>query len=188
MKKILLLSVMFMMFSLTACSKSDTGGENGKTKKSAKTKSAAKLSEQEITDALAEVIGESDAWQAEFLSNLKKNMSCADVKKIYPDLECAPDEEYDFPEVTVKGNKIVSGIKFTFKSGKLSSATIQFKSKLKKDLFKKLSLAAFEAKWGEVKAEDKNEDILTAANSKYNLAQRNYMVDHWEISNDIVAK
>lgn len=187
MKKLLLMSMIFMALSLASCKKTEEG-DAAPTTKTTKTKSAAKLSEKEINEALAEVIGESDEWQAEIFSNLKKDMSSAEVKKIYPSLESNPEKDYDFPEVKIKGNKIVSGIKFTFRNDKLSSATMLFKSKLDKDLFKKASLAAFETKWGKLDDDKREKDILTKVNSNYKSVQRMYMVDHWEISNAIVAE
>lgn len=184
MKKLTILLALLLFF--TSCGKKEEGAADGKKSKTEKVAKAADLTEAQISEALAEIIGSSDSWQIAFFKGLKQGMPSAEVKKIYPDLVVDDSEEYDFPEVEIKDNKIVASIKFTFTKGKLDSGTLLFKEKLNKEAFKKASLAAFEAKWGKLKEDERNEDILTAANSKFQLSQRMYMVDHWELRNDIV--
>ncbi len=93
MKKYLLMSLLFVALCITSCGKGETDSKDGSSKKSKKSTSAAKLSEAEITDELAKVIGEGDAWQADLLSNLKKDMTGDEVKKIYSDLEIDASKE-----------------------------------------------------------------------------------------------
>lgn len=75
-----------------------------------------------------------------------------------------------------------------FRSGELVSATIEFKRGLDREAFKAASLTAMLDKWGGIDAAERDEDILTVINSEYDLSQRSFMVDHWEIRNDIVVE
>jgi len=141
--------------------------------------------EAAVKGGLQKLVGEKTAWKAAVFAGLKKGMSCDDVKKVYADLDgCDPAQEWSFAHANAKDDALVAGYQFSFNNGKLTDATILFKGSVDKDLFKKVSLEVFQGKWGELK-DGQNEDILTWVNSDFNTTQRNYMVDHWELKNDL---
>jgi hypothetical protein len=141
--------------------------------------------EATIKSGLQKLVGDKGPWKAAVFAALKKGMSCDDLKKVYADLEgCDPAQEWSFAHANAKDDALVAGYQFSLNSGKLSDATVMFKGSLDKEVFKKASLEVFQAKWGELK-EGQAEDILTWVNSEFNTTQRNYMVDHWELKNDL---
>lgn len=143
------------------------------------------LTPDKIKSELNTIVGSSDNWEPAYLSDLSKGMSCEEVKKQYSDIKCEPDEEYSFPEADVSGHKLIDSIKFTFNNNKLDSATLQFKKSLNRETFKKVSSGVFQNKWGELKPEKAGKKILTWVRpGDYAKAQRNYMVDHWELETD----
>lgn len=143
------------------------------------------LTDEQLYVALKEIVGSSDSWQMTYFSNLKKDMEWEKVKAIYPDLVCDADKSHDYPKVQIKNNLLIDKVKFTFKKGKLSSATLLFKRQIDRASFKRLSLSVLEEKWGALDVKKRDDDCFVIINSRYNKVLRNYMVDHWEISNDI---
>jgi hypothetical protein len=141
--------------------------------------------EAAIKAGLEKLVGDNTSWKASVFSGLKKGMSCEEVKAAYADLQgCDPAQEWSFASAGAKDDPLVSGYEFSFNSGKLNDATVVFKGSLDKDLFKKVSRAVFQAKWGQLK-EGQDQEILTWVNSDFNTTQRSYMVDHWQLKNDL---
>lgn len=147
--------------------------------------SAFAADEATIKTELTNVLGTKANWAPTVFSKLKLGMTCDEVKAVYPNLtDCDPTEEFSFASVVVENNPIVSEYGLTFETGKLAGGKLVFKGSLDKDVFKKVSLELFESKWGTVKADEKNADILTIIGPNYIKAQRNYMVTQWEIEFD----
>lgn len=133
---------------------------------------------------LQTVIGNNTSWQLTTFKNLKKDMPCQEVKTLYPQLEaCQDTKDYDFPKAEEKNHPLITAYEFTFKEGKLTDATLIFKGDLDKEAFKEISLDLLQKKWGALSTEDQKEDILTWVNDQFDISQRIFMVDHWEIRN-----
>lgn len=144
------------------------------------TSSAETLDEPTMKAKLSEIIGDKTLWNIPAMKDFKRNANCEDVKKVLTTLTCDPTK-YDFPKVAVDNNPLISGYKFSFDKGKLYAVTVLFHRHLDKDLFKKVSLELGEAKWGALKPEKRDGDILTWVNSSFDIVQRTYFIDHWEI-------
>ena len=135
---------------------------------------------------LTEVVGGKESWKPKIFSTLKVNMTCDEVKVVYPALaDCDPAKDYSFASVAVAEHPLISEYEFVFKMGKLSGSRIIFKSNIDKDEFKAASLELFEAKWGTVKPEKREQDILTSIGPKYIKAQRTYMGGQWRLDIDL---
>lgn len=133
---------------------------------------------------LQTLIGDNSSWKLAAFKNLKRDMPCQEVKTLYPQLEaCQDTKEYDFPKAQEANHTLISSYKFTFKQGKLTDVSIIFKGDLDKEAFKEISLDLLQKKWGALNVEDQKEDILTWVNDQFDISQRIYMVDHWEVKN-----
>lgn len=135
---------------------------------------------------LQTLIGDNLSWKLTVFKNLKKDMPCQEVKTLYPQLEtCQDTKDYDFPKVPESNHSLISGYEFIFKQGKLTDASVLLKGDLDKETIKEISLELLQKKWGTLSAEDQKEDILTWVNDQFNISQRIFMIDHWEIKNGL---
>lgn len=140
----------------------------------------------DIKTQLGEVVGGKESWKPKIFAGLKVNMPCEEVKKLYPTLaSCDVAKDFDFQKVAVTDNPLISEYEFVFEKGKLTETRIIFKSNLDKEEFKKASLELFEAKWGVVKPEKREQDILTSIGPKFVKAQRVYMGGQWQLNVDL---
>lgn len=140
----------------------------------------------DLKTQLGDVLGAKESWKPKVFTGLKAGMPCEEVKKIYVDLAvCDATKDYDFQKVAVADQPLISHYEFVFNMGKLKEARILFKSNIDKDEFKKASLELFEAKWGVVKPEKREMDILTAIGPSYVKAQRVYMGSQWQLNVDM---
>lgn len=141
------------------------------------------LTQDELKTKLTEVLGGKESWAPSIANKLKRDMSCDQVKAVLPTLPgCNANEEFDFQDVPVTENEIVSSLELTFESGKLADVKVKFKTNLDKDQFKAASLELFEAKWGSVKPEKRENDILTAIGPSFIKAQRTFIGGQWAIA------
>ena len=145
------------------------------------TGSAETLDEPTMKAKLSETLGDKTIWMVPAFKDYKRNAACEDVKKVFATIVCDPTK-FDSSKVAVENNSLISGYKFYFDKGKLHSITLIFHGDLDKELFKKVSLELGEAKWGALKPEKREKDILTWVNSSFDTVQRSYMVNHWEIN------
>jgi len=135
-----------------------------------------------LRNQLMDVLGDQSSWVPKYLSNLKAGMSCDDVRKLYTTLtECDAKKEFNYPTAKIENQPIIDEIKFVFDNDKLKDAEIVFKYKID-DTFKEVSLEVFEAKWGAIKLEDRDEDFLTKVSPSFDKAIRNLRRDQWSIS------
>lgn len=146
---------------------------------------AAKMSDADVGAALAKLLGDSSRWVVPAMSKFKRGMYCGQVLQVYKTMKgCDPTKNYSWGTVTIKDHPLIHALKFTFNKGQLKSATLIFHRQLDKESFKQISLEMFEKKWGRVKPEKRNNDILTVYKTNYGVAQRTYSRDHWEIKHD----
>lgn len=135
-----------------------------------------------LKNQLTAVLGDKSSWKPKLFSQLKAGMSCEEVKKVFSSLSaCDAAKDYDFPSASISDNPIVNKVRFTFNKGKLKGGKILFKSNIDKDMFKKVSLQLFEAKWGVVKPEKRDKDLLTKIGPGFVKAQRTFIGGIWGI-------
>lgn len=146
---------------------------------------ASKMSEAEVKTSLAKLLGTNKSWVVPAMSKFKRGMYCAQVLQVYKTMKgCDPTKSYSWGTVTIKDHPLVHALKFTFNKGQLTSAMLIFHRQVNRELFKKVSLELFEAKWGKLKPEKRDKDTITIYKMKFGVAQRSFMVDHWEIKHD----
>lgn len=140
-----------------------------------------------IKEHLTKVVGDKSSWAVTSLADLKKNMSYADVRAIFPQLpemDIASKKIYK-AKVNVEKDAIVDYYELKFREGKLYGAIINFRKDLDKKTFKQVSLEVFESKFGKVKADKRDKDIINKFSSEGLGAQRSWLVDHWLFEVDI---
>lgn len=146
------------------------------------TGSAETLDEPTMKAKLSELFGDKSSWIPASLKDLKRDMPCEDAKKIFTAIPaCDATKEYDLINVPVQNSPILEGYLFNFQYGKLYSVNYIFQKTLDKELFKKVSLEAGEAKWGALEAEKKAGDVLTWMDSSGSIVQRSYKSNQWQI-------
>jgi hypothetical protein len=140
---------------------------------------------EELKAQLLDVLGDNTSWKSKALASLKENMTCDEVRALFRDLEeCKTTSEFDFPEASSNGHPIIARYKFSFRNGKLYDATIIFKRSLDREQFKAVSLELFDRKWGGIKPDEREKDILTSIGPNFAKAQRSYMMNEWQITHD----
>jgi hypothetical protein len=143
------------------------------------------MNEADIRASLARLLGAPERWLIPSLTQFTRGMTCEDVKRVYKTLKgCDPEKKYSRGEVTIQKHDLIHALKFAFREGALVSATMIFHRQLDREMFKKVSLPLFEEKWGKVKPEKRNNDIITVYVPGAGIAQRSFMNDHWEIKQD----
>ncbi|MCP4218689.1 MAG: hypothetical protein GY765_28915 [bacterium] len=146
---------------------------------------AASLTPEVIGAGLSKLLGASGNWKASALGKFYRGMTCEQVSKVYSAMKGHnPYKSWSFGTVTIKNHSLVHALKFSFQDGLLRNATLIFHRQLPKETFKVISLRAFEAKWGKVRPEKRNNDIITKYKSRTGSAQRTFSRDHWEIKFD----
>jgi hypothetical protein len=146
---------------------------------------AGALGAQQIEAELAKLLGSAERWEVPAMTKFKSGMTCDQVRKVYRTMKgCDPLKNYSRGSVTIKNHPLIHALNFTFNKGQLKNATLVFHRQLDKELFKRISLPLIEKKWGKVKPEKRNEDLIYIYKYKVGYARRSYMRDHWEISHD----
>lgn len=136
---------------------------------------------------LARVLGDGMTWNAAIVKALKPGMSCDEVRAQFPAMEaCGSESDYNFVFAPVKGDAIVSRLRFTFRPNEgLNDAEIHFNRGLDRAAAKSATKEAMETKWGVFSADGTDGDILTLVNGDFAVVQRSLYLDHWMIRNDI---
>jgi len=147
----------------------------------------AAMDEAAMQKELQGVLGDNSTWAITPLAGLKKDMAYQDARAVFPELPeaDAAAKKIFVGKVKVEGSALVESYELKFRSGKLYGAIVNFKRSLDKELFKKVSLEVFEAKFGKVKAEKREKDTINKFNSDSQGAQRAWLVDHWLLELDI---
>lgn len=146
---------------------------------------AGTLNEAELKLALANLIGTNKTWVVPSMAKFKRGMYCGQVLQVYKTMKgCDPAKSWSWGTITIKDHPLVHALKLSFNKGQLTSATLIFHRQINCELFKKVSLELFEGKWGKLKPEKRDKDTITIYKSKFGIAQRSFMVDHWEIKHD----
>ncbi|MCP4148677.1 MAG: hypothetical protein GY757_13100, partial [bacterium] len=146
---------------------------------------AATLTPEQMSSGLTKLLGAPGNWKAAALNEFSRDMTCEQVSKAYKSMTGHnPLKKWSFGTVTIKNHPLIHALKFSFQNGHLRNATLVFHRQLPKETFKVISLRAFEAKWGSVRAEKRDNDIITIYKTHSGSAQRTHRRDHWEIKFD----
>ncbi|MCK4835222.1 MAG: hypothetical protein KAT17_01225 [Candidatus Aminicenantes bacterium] len=146
---------------------------------------AGSMTTDQIRVSLAKLLGPGKYWKAAVMTKLNRGNTCAQVKQVYKVMKgCDPQKKWSFGHVLIKGHDLIHALKFGFSKGELQNVTLIFHRQLPKEGFKKVSLNLFEKKWGRIKLEKRNQDLLTIYKRNFGVAQRYFVVDHWEIKHD----
>lgn len=142
------------------------------------------MDEPTLKTKLSEVLGDKSSWNPAVVKDLKRGLSCEEVKKIYTTIDtCDPTASKEqnglFSKVVkVAGHPLIEKYRFAFDQGKLTTVGITFYDSLDKELFKKVSLELGEAKWGPLAPEKKGDDLLTWI-SGVAFVQRHFLLNRW---------
>lgn len=142
---------------------------------------------EDMREQLHALLGGNDTWALAALGGLKKGMSHEEVRAVFPQLpeaEAATKKIF-IAKAAMADNPLVDYHELKFHDGKLYGAIVNFHAKLDRESFKDASLAAFEAKFGRVKAEKRDKDTINKFNSDGQGAQRFWLVDHWVLEVDV---
>lgn len=143
-------------------------------------KAAAKLAKME--KQLVAILGTDTNWKASIFKDLRLGMPCSQVKKYFKGLKCAPAKKYDFPKVTGKLFGKVKEYKFTFKYGKLQSATIVFGARaFDSKRFETALLNVCQEKWGKLPPEKMAKKVKVWINSDYDSVSLSYVSNNWQL-------
>lgn len=135
--------------------------------------------EQQLTD----IVGDSSNLLPTYLSSFKPNMTCADIKALYPNLpDCDPEKSTNRFKMPIKDQPILEKMELSTYKGKLDVVTLYFKKEIHES-FKDASLKVIETKWGKVTPEDKRNDntlsrVMRTKPGFFNITRRN-MMDQW---------
>jgi hypothetical protein len=140
-----------------------------------------------LRQQLEELVGPSHYWNLAVFLNLRRGMTCDEVREVYPALKAGAclAEDYSWPEVPAAKLPLVAKYKFTFKDGRLREAELIFKPMRNKALFKRVSAEVLQAKWGARPPADLESDVLTWTTLDGGLGQRSYSSKRWEIKNGL---
>jgi hypothetical protein len=159
----------------------------GKTPKAAGGQAPANGESDRLRQQLEALIGPPHYWNLAAFLNLRRGMTCDDVKQIHPTLKTAEckEENYSWPTASAGTQPLLAGYKFTFHDGRLEDAALLFKRTLDKAVFKRVSGQLLQAKWGAKAPADLEDNVITWSTLDDGLGQRSYSVDHWEIRNGL---
>jgi hypothetical protein len=141
-------------------------------------KKAAKLAKQ--VQKITNILGTDTTWKPTVFKNIRKGMTCPEVKQHFPNLSCG-----DFIPKAMAGFKgSASEYKFHFLSGRLYAATIVFRPRLFDE--KRFTTALYmvvQKKWGKL-PESKLQQPKWG-NPDYDDVEMKYNKTHWEIKVDL---
>jgi len=137
---------------------------------------AALVDETLVRARLAELLGDQGSWRAAVFGGLQSGMGCGQVRALFPTLEsCDPASAFEPVAAPLRGDRVVAGYQFNFEKGGVVSATIILHQRLPKDLVMRVSLDAFERKWGRVDPRERAEETITAAHPEtFETVQRQF--------------
>jgi hypothetical protein len=136
----------------------------------------------DVEAGLAKLLGDSSSDVPAVAAGLKKGMSPAEARKVFPALPASVTGAKPYEPGTVPMNDpMLEALELKFHQGKLNTVVLVFRRSVDRAAFKAASLKLIEAKWSvKAKAADRDQDLLTLMPGG-NGVQRSFLVDHWEI-------
>lgn len=169
--------MVFLIGLLVLGVSSDAYGKK-KQKMTKEEKAAAKLTKQ--VEKITEILGTNSSWKPTIFKNIRKGMTCQEVKQHFSSLNCG-----DFTPTAMAGFKgSASEYKFHFLSGRLYAATIVFRPRLFDE--KRFTAALYmvvQDKWG--KLPDSRLQQPKWENPDYDDVEMKYNKTQWEIKVDL---
>jgi hypothetical protein len=135
-----------------------------------------------VEAGLAKLLGDNSSDVPAVATGLKKGMSPAEARKVFPALPASVTgaKPYEPGTVPMK-DPMLEALELKFHQGKLNTVVLVFRRSVDRAAFKTASLKLIEAKWSiKASAAERNEDLLTLMPGG-NGVQRSFLVDHWEI-------
>jgi hypothetical protein len=135
-----------------------------------------------VEAGLAKLLGDNTSDVPTVVAGLKKGMSPAEARKVFPALPASVTgtKPYEPGTVPMK-SPLLEALELKFHQGKLNTVVLVFRRSVDRAAFKAASLKLIEAKWSvKAKAADRDQDLLTLMPGG-NGVQRSFLVDHWEI-------
>lgn len=136
----------------------------------------------DVEAGLAKLLGDSSSDVPTVVAGLKKGMSPADARKVFPALPASVTgtKPYEPGTVPMK-DPMLEALELKFHQGKLNTVVLVFRRSVDRAAFKAASLKLIEAKWSvKAPAADRDKDLLTLMPGG-NGVQRSFLVDHWEL-------
>jgi hypothetical protein len=170
MKRRILIFVLLLVLSLSFSSPVYSKDNNA----------AAKLAKTEAK--LEKALGTNTNWKPTVFKNLRYGMPCTQVRKYFKGLKCSSFKKYDFPKVSGKLFGAVKEFQFTFKYGKLESATIIFGSRLfDAKRFQIALLNVAQRKWGKLSPEKLNKKYKYWYNADRDSVSLSYYKSNYQL-------
>ena len=136
----------------------------------------------DVEAGLAKLLGDNSSDVPAVAAGLKKGMSPAEARKVFPALPASVTgtKPYEPGTVPMK-DPMLEALALKFHQGKLNTVVLVFRRSVDRAAFKAASLKLIEAKWSvKAKAADRDQDLLTLMPGG-NGVQRSFLVDHWEL-------
>ncbi len=136
----------------------------------------------DVEAGLAKLLGDNSSDVPAVVAGLKKGMSPAEARKVFPALPASVTgkEPYEPGTVPMK-DPMLEALELKFHQGKLNTVVLVFRRSVDRAAFKAASLKLIEANWSvKAKPADRDKDLLTLMPGG-NGVQRSFLVDHWEI-------
>jgi hypothetical protein len=136
----------------------------------------------DVEGGLAKLLGDNSSDVPAVVAGLKKGMSPAEARKVFPALPASVTgaKPYEPGTVPMK-DPMLEALELKFHQGKLNTVVLVFKRSVDRAAFKAASLKLIEAKWSvKAPAADRDKDLLTLMPGG-NGVQRSFLVDHWEL-------
>src|SRR5688572_30059941 len=136
----------------------------------------------DVEAGLAKLLGDSSSDVPAVVAGLKKGMSPAEARKVFPALPASVTgtKPYEPGTVPMK-DPMLGALELKFHQGKLNTVVLVFRRSVDRAAFKAASLKLIESKWSiKAPAADRDKDLLTLMRGG-NGVQRSFLVDHWEL-------
>ena len=136
----------------------------------------------DVEAGLAKLLGDNSSDVPAVVAGLKKGMSPAEARKVFPALPASVTgaKPYEPGTVPMK-DPMLEALELKFHQGKLNTVVLVFRRSVDRAAFKAASLKLIEAKWSiKAPATDRGQDLLTLMPGG-NGVQRSFLVDHWEL-------
>ncbi len=163
--------IMFLMCVLVFGFGSDAMAKKKKMTKEEKL--AAKLAKKE--KKIEEYLGTNSNWKPTVFANIKKDMTCDQVRQYFDSLNCA--DSSPFKNVS-KGLGTISGYKFYFQNGRLYSVTVIFGTRLLDEKsFTMALMNVVQRKWGPIR----DSQNIQWKNHDFERITMKYNKTNWEL-------
>jgi hypothetical protein len=136
----------------------------------------------DVEPGLARLLGDSGSPVPTVVAGLKKGMSPAEARKVFPGLPASVKgtAAYEPGRVEMK-DPLLEALELKFHQGKLNTVVLVFRRDVPRAPFKAASLKLIEAKWSvRADAAERDKDLVTLMPGG-NGVQRSWLVDHWEL-------